>query len=62
MFLTGNEYEGNAIDAGAGLFYHVAGNVGLNLYVKYGFMSSDDNQIDNQSRMFIGLGISGFIF
>lgn len=62
MLLAGDAYKGNAIEVGAGIFYHVTGNVGLNLLGKYGVISSDNHIIDNQNRLYIGLGISSYIF
>jgi hypothetical protein len=62
LFMIGDNYEGGVFDLGAGLFYHVRGNFGFSLSAKYGFISSSDSAIDSQSRMFIGIGITNFIF
>jgi hypothetical protein len=61
LFLVGDDYDGGVLEIGAGFFYHVTGNFGINLFGKYGFMSSTNNNIDSQSRVFIGVGISNFI-
>jgi hypothetical protein len=61
LFLTGDNFEGGEFDIGAGVLYHVTGNFGINLQVKYGFIWSDKNHIDNQNRIFIGVGFSNFI-
>jgi len=61
LFLAGDNYEGGVLDMGAGLLYHVTGNFGISLFGKYGFMSSTNDTIDSQSRVFIGVGISSFI-
>jgi hypothetical protein len=62
LFLVGDNYDGGVLDIGAGVFYHVTGDFGFSLIGKYGFMSSTNDNIDSQSRMFIGVGISNFIF
>jgi hypothetical protein len=62
LFMMGDNYEGRVLDLGAGLFYHVRGNFGFNLFAKYGFVWSTDSLIDSQNRLFIGLGITNFIF
>lgn len=61
LFLVGDDYDGGVFDLGAGVFYHVAGNFGLSLYGKYGFMSSTHDNIESQNRIMIGIGISNFI-
>jgi hypothetical protein len=61
LFLVGDNYDGGVLDIGAGVFYHVTGNFGFSLIGKYGFMSSTNDNIDSQRRMFIGVGISNFI-
>jgi len=61
LFLVGDNYDGGVLDIGVGVFYHVTGNFGFSLIGKYGFMSSTNDNIDSQSRMFIGVGISNFI-
>jgi len=53
--------DGGEMDLGAGVFYHVSGNFGLNLFAKYGILWPDEKTIDSQQRIFIGLGISNFI-
>ncbi len=62
LFLTGDNYEGGELDFGAGILYHVTGNIGLSLFGKYGIISSTDNDIDSQNRIFIGIGLANFIF
>ncbi len=61
LFLVGDDYDGGVLDFGAGVFYHVTGNFGFSLFGKYGFMSSTNDNIDSQNRIFIGIGISNFI-
>lgn len=61
LFLVGDTYDGGVLDIGGGIFYHVTGNFGFNLTGKYGFMSSTLDNIDSQSRLFIGIGITNFI-
>lgn len=61
LFLVGDNYDGGVLDIGAGVFYHVTGNFGFSIFGKYGFMSSTKDNIDSQSRIFIGIGISNFI-
>ena len=61
LFLVGDNYNGGVFDIGAGVFYHVTGNFGFSLIGKYGIMSSTNNNIDSQNRIFIGIGISNFI-
>lgn len=61
LFLVGDNYDGGVFDLGAGVFYHVTGNFGFSLFGKYGFMSSTNDNIDSQNRVFIGVGITNFI-
>ena len=61
LFLIGDNYDGGVLDVGAGVFYHVTGNFGFSMFGKYGFMSSTNDNIDSQNRIFIGIGISNFI-
>ena len=61
LFLVGDNYDGGALDIGAGIFYHVTGNFGFSLFGKYGFISSTNDDIDSQNRVFIGIGISNYI-
>jgi len=60
LFMFGDS-DGSAFDLGAGIFYHVSGNFGLNLFGKYGIIWPDEDYIDSQHRIFVGLGISNFI-
>ena len=62
LLMIGDSYEGGVLDLGAGLFYYVSGNFGFSGFAKYGFMSSSDTAIDSQSRLFIRIGITNFIF
>ena len=61
LFLSGDS-DGSEADFGAGVFYHVSGNFGLNLFAKYGILWQNDDLIKNQQRIFVGLGITNFIF
>ena len=61
LFLVGDNYDGGVFDIGAGVFYHITGNFGFSFFGKYGFMSSTNDNIDSQNRIFIGIGISNFI-
>jgi hypothetical protein len=62
LFLTGDRFEGQELALGAGMMYHVSGNIGLNVMVKYGHILADSDLIDTQRRIFFGLGLSGFLF
>lgn len=62
LFMAGDNYAGGELDLGAGLFYHVTGNIGFSLFGKYGILWSSKDDIDMQNRFLIGLGISSFIF
>lgn len=62
LFLTGDNYEGGELDFGAGILYHVTGNIGLSLFGKYGIISSAKENIDSQNRIFVGIGLANFIF
>lgn len=61
LVLTGDYYKGGELDLGAGLFYHATGNFGLSLFAKYGIIWSSKDNIDSQNRIFVGIGLSGFI-
>jgi hypothetical protein len=61
LFLIGDNYDGSEMDLGAGLFYHIAGNFGISLIGKYGIIWSNNDKVDNQNRIFIGIGLSNFI-
>jgi hypothetical protein len=61
LFLTGDQFDGGEADLGGGLLYHLDGNIGLNLFIKYGIIWYDSETLDNKNRIFVGLGISGFI-
>jgi len=63
FFEFGNvgEHKGE-FDLGAGILYHLTGNIGLTLQVKYGmFVSKDDIGGVKQNRIFLGIGIANFI-
>jgi hypothetical protein len=62
LFLTGDNFDGGELGFGAGIMYHMVGNVGLNLQIKYGQIWSNKNNIDSQNTIFIGIGLSNFIF
>ena len=61
LFTVGDHYDGGELDLGAGIFYHVTGNIGFSLFGKYGILWSSKDDIKMQNRIFIGLGISSFI-
>ncbi len=61
LFLVGDNFDGSELDFGAGIFCHVTGNFGISLFGKYGIIWSNNNDIDTQNRIFIGIGISNFI-
>ena len=61
LVLTGDYYDGGEVDLGGGVMYHLDGNIGLNLFAKYGIIWYDSNTLDNKSRIFLGIGLSGFI-
>jgi len=60
LFLSGDS-DGSEADFGAGIFYHVSGNFGLNLFGKYGILWQNNNMIESQQRIFIGIGFTNFI-
>ncbi|MEJ2542784.1 MAG: hypothetical protein P8Y99_01825 [Calditrichaceae bacterium] len=62
LFLSGDNFDGGELGFGAGLMYHLAGNTGINLQVKYGHIWSKENNVDSQDAIFIGMGFSHFIF
>ncbi len=62
QLLIGDHFEGKELSMGAGIMVHVTGNIGLNLQVKYANIWSKKDDIDQQNRIFIGLGISNYIF
>ena len=62
LFLTGDNFDGGELGIGAGIMYHVAGNIGINLQLKYGQIWSTKNDIDSQNAIFVGIGLSNFIF
>ena len=62
LFLTGDNFKGGEIGFGAGLMYHIAGNIGLNIQAKYGQIWPQNDNIDSQNTIFIGIGLSSFIF
>jgi hypothetical protein len=61
LFCTGDILDGGEWDAGIGLLYHVAGNFGVTLQVKYGNIFSRDSNIKAMNRVVVGLGIVNFI-
>jgi hypothetical protein len=62
IFLIGDNFDGGELGFGAGIMYHVAGNIGINLQLKYGQIWSTRNDIDSQNTIFVGIGLSNFIF
>jgi len=61
LFINGDVMDGGETDIGAGILYHVTGNFGFSLQLKYGILSADEENIKGFSRMFIGIGIVNFI-
>ena len=61
LFLIGNSYDGGEFDLGGGVLYHLAGNIGINLFAKYGIIRTGRDDINTKNRVFIGIGVSGFI-
>ncbi len=62
LFGMGDQFEGRELGAGAGIMFHISGNLGLNLQAKYSFIWSDDKTIDHQSKIMAGIGLSNYIF
>ena len=62
LFLVGDNFDGGELGIGAGVVYHISGNMGINIQLKYGQIWSSNNNIDSQNRVLIGIGISNFIF
>ena len=62
LFLTGDYFDGGELGFGAGIMYHVAGNLGITLQLKYGQIWSTKNDIESQNTIFVGIGLSNFIF
>jgi len=61
LFLVGDDFDGGELDLGAGVLYHVAGNFGISIQAKYGLIWSNNDNINNQNRIFVGVGFSNFI-
>lgn len=62
LFCMRDQFDGGELGAGAGILYHISGNLGLNLHAKYSFIWADDKRIESQSRIMAGIGLSSFIF
>jgi predicted porin len=62
LFLVGDNFEGGELGIGAGIFYHITGNFGMNAQFKYGHVWSNQSEIENQNRMLVGIGLAAFIF
>ena len=62
LFLVGDNFDGGELGIGGGILYHFTGNFGINLQIKYGQIWSSKDNIDSQSRILVGIGISNFIF
>jgi len=62
LFLSGDAFAGGELGLGAGIMYHVAGNIGVNLHVNYGQIWSAKENIANQNRIYAGIGLSNFMF
>ena len=62
LFLVGDNFEGGELGFGAGIMYHIAGNIGINFQLKYGQIWSNKDNIDSQNTIFVGIGLSNFIF
>jgi len=61
LFLVGDDFDGGELDLGAGVLYHVTGNFGISIQAKYGLIWSSKDNINNQNRIFVGVGFSNFI-
>jgi hypothetical protein len=61
LFLIGDNFDGGELDFGVGIFWHLTGNFGFNIYGKYGIIWSNNNDIDTRNQIFIGIGISNFM-
>jgi len=61
LFLTGDDFDGGELDIGGGILYHVTGNFGLSLQIKYGIIWRGNDNFDSQNRIFIGVGFVNFI-
>jgi hypothetical protein len=61
LFLSGDNLDGGEWDMGAGLLYHVTGNFGIIVQVKYGILFANEESIKSQNRLFVGIGIINFI-
>jgi len=62
LFLAGDLFNGGELGVGAGIMFHVSGNLGIHFQVKYGQIWSGEEGIDRQNVIFTGIGLSNFIF
>jgi hypothetical protein len=62
LYLKGDIIDGKRIDIGAGFIYHISNNIGIGPLATYGLIFPDDESIDSSSNIYIGIGISNFIF
>jgi len=61
LFLVGDNSDGGELDCGAGVLYHISGNLGISTLLKYGQIFSDHDYIKKQNRIFFGIGLTNFI-
>jgi len=62
LFQSGDAYDGGELGVGGGILFHVSGNIGLKLRIKYGHVWSSRNEIEKQNTVFTGIGLSSFLF
>ncbi len=60
LLLRGDIFEGGEADLGAGLMIHVAGNMGLILQARYGFLTTDDETVNSRNRLLLAAGMIHF--
>jgi len=61
LVMTGDVLDGGETDLGVGILYHVTGNFAINLQLKYGFISADEQNYKGLNRLFVGIGLVNFI-
>jgi hypothetical protein len=53
LVLSGDDLDGGVWDFGAGLLFHVSGNMGIAVQGKYGLIFPKDDSVDRPDRLFI---------
>jgi hypothetical protein len=61
LFMSGDILDGGEWEMVAGVLYHVTGNFGLTLQIKYGILFAKKDFTEGQNRLFVGIGLVNFI-